>query len=133
MIKKHNVIYDAVVGKVYCKNCRNLLAVLQNPDMKLVLSVVCPCQTFCEIKIDKVKKETKSVALDVDGGIICRNCGKTLFEIEKSNIINFAFRAECDCGAVFEKTQKYRKPTRRLGEYAEKENKNDKTYCNVEI
>ena len=37
--------------------------------------------------VEEPKKETKSVALDVDGGIICRNCGKTLFEIEKSNIV----------------------------------------------
>lgn len=121
MIKKHNVIYNTSTGKVHCENCQRLLATLYNPEMNLVLSIICPCQNFCEIKVEKVKKEKSSVALNVDGSIICRNCGKTLFDIEKSNIINFAFRAECDCGAMLEKAEEYQKTIRRLGEFAEME------------
>ncbi len=133
MIKAHNVSYSAETGKVYCKICRRHLATLHNPYMRLVLNTVCQCDTLGNISIEKIRKEAEAVALNVDDSIICRSCGKTLFKIEKSEIINFAFRAECDCGAVAQKAAPYQKQTRRLGEYAEGEDINDKTYCDVEI
>ncbi len=118
MIKTENASYNKTTGGVLCKNCRKQIAVLHNAQMCLTLCAVCNCGEFCEIKIDKTKGAADACAINVDGSIICRKCGETLFDIDKTAVISFAFRANCGCGAVLEKAEEYSKTTRKLGEYA---------------
>lgn len=91
-------------GTLFCEHCSKRLGIILNKDYKYVFFVfLCNCGKEVIFQSDKRDHKTKDdLYVDIkDGTVKCRRCGKDLFYIDESKIVNFGFHIICDCGKEY--------------------------------
>lgn len=113
-------IYNNTNGKILlCDKCGRSLGYITGDAVSFKFSFICKCRKLVLLESSApMYNEEGAKLLCKDNSFICPSCNRILFRINKHSLVNFAFKATCRCGIVYDTYQSSNKIRRNLGRFA---------------